>query len=72
MKQRKINWVFLAIVTTIALILVAHSLRPLPKARARRIQAVNSLTKVSIIVTNSNALPGAIGRASPGPTDPRR
>jgi len=58
MKQRKINWVFLSIVVIIALIVVAHSLLPPPKVRARKIQGLNNLTRVSITITNSSVLPG--------------
>jgi hypothetical protein len=55
MKERRINWVFLSMVSIIAVIFMAQAFLPPPKIRARRIQTVNNLSKISFIVTNSNA-----------------
>ena len=55
MNKKKINWVFLAIVTVIALIFIAQSLLPPPKHGARRLQSVNSVAKITMPITNNQA-----------------
>jgi hypothetical protein len=62
MNKSKVNWVALAMAVTIGVVLVAHSLLPPPKARAQRIQLVNSSPKISftwtnVAVSNSDAFP---------------
>ena len=51
MNKKKINWVFLAIVTVIALIFIAQSLLPPLKHGARRLQSVNSIAKITMPIT---------------------
>jgi hypothetical protein len=57
MNQPKINWVLLAIVAIIGIVILANSFLPPPKIRARRIQAENNFRQVVIVTTNSPAPP---------------
>ena len=61
MENKKIHWGVLALLAFIALLLAAHILPPLPKAKARasRIGAVNRVACVSFTMPSTNALPPA-------------
>jgi hypothetical protein len=50
--KSKVNWIPLAMVSAITLLLVAHNILPQPKARAQRIQTVNNSPSISFMWTN--------------------
>jgi asparagine N-glycosylation enzyme membrane subunit Stt3 len=58
MKNKKPQWVILALLTVVALVLAAVVLPPLakPKARASRISAVNHVASVSMTLPRTNRL----------------
>jgi hypothetical protein len=57
MRDKTTHWGVLTVIGFIALIFLAHHIVPPPKARAQRISAVNSISAVSLTMTNANALP---------------
>jgi hypothetical protein len=61
MEKNKTHWGVLALIAFIALLLAALLLPPLPKAKARasRIQAVNTIASPFITMPSTNALPTA-------------
>ena len=52
-------WGVLAVIAFIALVFLARRFAPPPKVRAQRITAMNNVRSVSMVITNTNALPGA-------------
>ena len=59
MKDKKMHWGVVALVTSIVLFLGAYVLPPLPKAKARasRISTVNHVARVAVTIPSTNALP---------------
>jgi asparagine N-glycosylation enzyme membrane subunit Stt3 len=59
MKNKKLQWGIVALLTVVALLLAAVVLPPLPKpkARASRISAVNHVASVSMTLPSTNTLP---------------
>ena len=57
MNKKKVNWILLAMVVTIMLVLLAHSVAPPVKPRAQRISSVNRIASVSWTLPSTNAPP---------------
>jgi len=58
MEKGKVKWIVLTLLTIFGLLLIAKPL-PRQKARALRIQTVNSVSSVSITIPTTNAQPAA-------------
>jgi hypothetical protein len=57
MKDKATTWGVLTVTAIILLVLVALPAVHRPKARAQRITTVNSMSTVSLTMTNTSALP---------------
>ena len=57
MSKAKVNWVFLALIVMLGLVLITAKPFPRPKTRASRIHSVNSVAHVFITLPKTNALP---------------
>ena len=57
MKDKTKAWGVLTVIVTILLIMVTLPPVHRPKARAQRISTVNSISTVSLTMTNASALP---------------
>jgi hypothetical protein len=57
MNKKRAIWVVLAVIALLLVALAAHTPAPRPKAVAQRITAVNVVRNVSMVFTNTNALP---------------
>jgi hypothetical protein len=57
MKDKRVIWMLVGLVVFIVLLVVIPAFAPPPKAHAQRITSVNSIRSVTLILTNTNALP---------------
>ncbi|SPE52916.1 exported hypothetical protein [Verrucomicrobia bacterium] len=68
MRKKQLNWVLVAILSCLALVVVSHSvLPPTTSARHQRIQAVNQMPGVTMILPGTNTLPATNASAQAHP-----
>ena len=65
MNGKKVNWLFVGITAGVLMLLALHPAVPPPKARAQRVNAVNSLARISITLPATNAGAGMTNQAVP-------